>query len=44
MIFILDLKPGCNALGKDNGKTRRETTSFWDLLRLILDVYGSSTV
>ena len=28
MIFILHLKPGCNALGKDNDKTRRETTNF----------------
>ena len=36
-IFILDLKPGFNWLGKDNYKTRRETFEF--LVRLILEVW-----
>ena len=35
-IFILDLAPGFNGLGKDNCKTRQETFKFWDLMRLIL--------
>ena len=33
-IFILDVTPGFNGLGKDNCKSRRETLSFgiwWDL-------------
>ena len=34
-IFILDLTPGFNGLGKDNFKTRGETFKFWDLVRLI---------
>ena len=29
-IFIIDLTPGFNRLGKDNCKTRRETSKFWD--------------
>ena len=29
-IFILDLTPGFNGLGKDNCKTRRETFKHWD--------------
>ena len=37
--FILDLTPGFNGLCKDNYKTRRETFKFWDLVRLILEVW-----
>ena len=33
-IFILDLAPGFIGLGKDSCKTRRETFTFWELLRL----------
>ena len=36
-IFILDLTPGFNRLGKDNYKMKRETFKFWDLVRLILE-------
>ena len=36
-IFILNLTPGFNGLGKDNYKMRRETIKFWDLVRLILE-------
>ena len=32
-IFILDLTPGSNGLGKDKCKTRRETFTFWELVR-----------
>ena len=35
-IFILNLTPGFNGLGKDNYKMRREAFKFWDLVRLIL--------
>ena len=35
-IFILDLTPGFNGLGKDNCKTRRETFQCSDLVRIIL--------
>ena len=35
-IFILDLTPGFNGLGKGNCKTRRETLTFGDLVRFIL--------
>ena len=38
-IFILDLAPGFNGLGKDNCKTRREAVRFWDLVRCILYVW-----
>ena len=38
-VFILDFTPGFNELGKDNCKTRRETFKFWDLVRLILEVW-----
>ena len=31
-IFILDLTPGFNGLGKGNCKTRRKTFKFWDLV------------
>ena len=40
-IFILDLTPGFNRLGKDNCRTILEIFKFWDLARLILEVYGS---
>ena len=35
-IFILDLTPGFNGLGKDNCKTKWETFGFCDLVCLIL--------
>ena len=38
-IFILDLTPDFNGLGKDNCKMRRKTLKFWDLVCLILDVW-----
>ena len=38
-IFILHLTPGCNILRKDNCKPRRETFEFWDLVRLILEIW-----
>ena len=31
-IFILDLVPGLNGLGKDNCKSRRESFKFCDLI------------
>ena len=37
-IFILDLTPGFNGLGKDICKTRRESFKFWDLVCLILEI------
>ena len=37
-IFILDLTPGFNGLGKGNGKTRRQTFKFCDSVRLILEI------
>ena len=37
-IFILDLTPGFNGLGKDSCKMRRETFQYWDLVWLILEV------
>ena len=36
-IFIPNLTPGFNGLGKDNYKMRREAFKFWDLVRLIHD-------
>ena len=36
-IFILNLTPGFNGLGKDNYKMRRKAFKFWDLARLILE-------
>ena len=36
-IFILNLTPGFNGLGKDNCKTSRETLMFGDWVRLILE-------
>ena len=38
-IFILNLTPGFNGLGKDNCKTRLETFVFWDWVRLILETW-----
>ena len=35
-IFILNLTPGFNGLGKDNYKMRWEAFKFWDLVHLIL--------
>ena len=35
----LHSRPGFNRLRKDNFKTRRERYSFWDFLRLILEVW-----
>ena len=37
-IFILDLTPGFNGLGKGNCKTRRESFNFGDLVPLILQI------
>ena len=37
-IFILDLTPGFNGLGKDNCKTRRELSRFYELVRRILEM------
>ena len=37
-IFVLDLTPCFNGLGKDNCKTRRVKFKFGDLVRLILGV------
>ena len=36
-IFILDLTPAFNGLGKDNDKMRQETFKFRDLVHLILE-------
>ena len=38
-IFILDITPGFNRLGNNNGTTGRETLKLWDLLRLLLGVW-----
>ena len=38
-IFILDLTPGFNVLGKTNCKMRRQTFDFSDVLHLILEVW-----
>ena len=37
-IFILDLTPGFNGLGKEYYKTRRDTFKFWDFVWFILEV------
>ena len=37
-IFTLDLTPGFNGLDKDNCKTRRESSKFWDVMHLILEI------
>ena len=36
-IFILNLTPGFNGLGKDNYKMRQAAFKFWDWVRLILE-------
>ena len=41
-ISNLHLTLGFNILRKDSCKPRRETFKFWDLVRLILAIYGSS--
>ena len=38
-ISALDLTPGFNGLGKENCKMTRETFSFWDSVRFILEVW-----
>ena len=38
-IFIFDLTTGFSRLGKDKCKTRRETFNFWELVRLILEIW-----
>ena len=43
-IFILNLTPGFNGLGKDNYKMRREAFKFWDLVRLILETLRYASV
>ena len=43
-IFILDLTPSFNGLGKDNCKTRPEIFKFWDLVCLILEVWRYSSI
>ena len=37
-IFIYDLTPGLNGLGKDNCRARQESFRFWDLVRLKLEI------
>ena len=37
-IFILDLTPGFNSLGRDNCKMRRLSFKLWDSVRLILEI------
>ena len=37
-IFILNLTPGFNGLGKAHCKRRQETFKFWELMQLILKV------
>ena len=43
-MFILDLTPGIDGLGKDNYKTRRETFKFWHLVRRILEVLRKHSI
>ena len=38
-IFILNLTPGFNGLGKETCKTRQGTFKFWDLVHLIFEVW-----
>ena len=40
-IFILYSTPGFNRLGKDKCKARWISFRFWDLVRLILEIYGN---
>ena len=42
-IFIIDLTPSFNGVGKDSSKTRRETLKFGDLVLLILEVWRQAT-
>ena len=37
--FILSLTPGFNILYQDNSKARGETFKFWNLVRLILEIW-----
>ena len=41
-IFILNLIHSFSRLGKDTCKTRRETCKFWDLVRLIFEIWRYS--
>ena len=38
-IFILDFTPGFDGLVKANCKTRRETFKFWNLMRLLIEMW-----
>ena len=38
-IYILDLIPGYNGLGKDNVKTEWEISNFCNFVRLVLEVW-----
>ena len=38
-IFILHWPLGFNILCEDNGKPSRETFKFWDLVRLVLEIW-----
>ena len=38
-ILLPDLTPGFNGLSKDKWKTRRDTSKFWDLVRLISKIW-----
>ena len=38
-IFILDLTPDFNGVGENNCNTRRKKFKFWNLLRLILEIW-----
>ena len=42
-IFILDLTPGFNGLGKDNCKTRRQSSKFWDLVHFYIRDFTAVT-
>ena len=39
---FLDLTPGCNRLRNNNCRTRWETFKFWNLMRLILEIWRQS--
>ena len=43
-IFILHTTLGFNLLRKDNCKPRRETFKIWDLVSLILEIYGRHAI
>ena len=38
-IFIPDLVPDFNELGKDNCQTRQETFKVWDVVQLVLEIW-----